>query len=809
MKRVHAVLLLFLVAAMAIGSCARATPTPIPPTPTRVPPTPTPVPPTPVPTPEVAVLEVAGKPFTLSQLQSLPKAHVEADGQTYDGVLLLDVLKAAGVSGTGTLTMTASDGYSAKISVSALDNNSLLAIGADGSLQTVIPGQDKATWVRMLSKLTFAAGEVETKPVLEVNGKPFTLAEVKALPQVKVDVEGTSYTGVSILDLLQAAGAANATTIALVAGDGYSAEVTVADLDEQSILAFGENDALDTVIPGQGKGTWVRGVVTINVTAAAGPALTVNGKEFTLADVKALPQVQVDVEGTAYTGVRILDLLDAANASTAMTITLVASDGYSAEVAMQDLSDQSILALAANDALDAVLPGQSKGNWVRGTVEIDCTIPLPKDTVLTVNGKPFTMADLKALPQVEVEVEGTKYQGIHFLDLLAAAGVADGDVAQMLASDGYQGKASIKQMTDQSILAYNDVGGVDAVLPETDKGGWVKYIIQIDVTKSSTEPVPTPKPVDLANSRVVVDSLGNEVVIPKKVTRVASMRSGITEIICALGQQDKIVAVEEMVAGGFSYGEFITQVHPELKGLPAPFAGSDISVEEMLRIGPDLVLHGGFGRINQAEALKKQAPTLPVVIAHFETLDHYMDDIRIVAQCVNAEDRGEVLIKYLQQQIDYVRSKVQDIPTDQKVRVLYTGHDIYHAYTPDTFEHSQIDVAGGVNVAKDLIGWLPEVSAEQLLIWDPQVIIMLNGVDVNAVLNDPKVAGVSAIKNKRVYSLPEAGWDYSSPRALFCMEWLASKLYPERFADVDIKAAADEFYQAVFGVNYMGPALTQ
>jgi iron complex transport system substrate-binding protein len=762
-----------------------------------------------VPTPEPAALEVAGKPFTLSQLRALPAAHVEVDGNAFDGVRLLDVLNAAGVSGTGTLTLSASDGYSAEIATTALDNNSLLAIGADGSLQTVIAGQDKATWVKMLTQITFAAGEAAAKPAIEVNGKPFTLAQVKALPQVKVDVEGTSYTGVRILDLLKAAGASGATGIALVASDGYSADVAVANLNEQSILAFGDQDALHTVLPGQDKGGWVRGVVTIQVTASAGPALTVNGKKFSLDDVKALPEVKIDVDGTAYTGVGILELLKAADASAAISITLVAGDGYSSDVAVQDLNEQSILAFADKDALDAVIPGQSKGKWVRNTIEIDCIIPIPKDTVLTVNGKPFTMADLRAMPQIEVEVEGTKYQGIRFLDLLKAAGVADGDVAQMLASDGYQGKASVKQMTNQSILAYNDVGGVNAVLPETDKGGWVKYIVQIEVTKASAEPVPTPKPVDLANSRVVTDSLGSQVTIPKKVTRVASMRSGITEIICALGQQDKIVAVEEMVSGGFSYGEFITKAHPELKGLPAPFSGGDINVEEMLRIGPDLVLHGGLGRIKQAVALQKQAPTLPVVIAHFETLEHYMDDIRIVGQCVNAEDRAETLIKYLQAKIDYVKSRVKDVPADKKVRVLYTGHDIYHAYTPDTFEHSQIDVAGGVNVAKDLTGWLPEVSAEQLLIWDPQVIVMLNGVDVNAVLNDPKVAGVSAIRNKRVYSLPEASWDYSSPRALFCMEWLATKLYPERFADVDIEAAADEFYQAVFGVDYTGPSLTQ
>jgi iron complex transport system substrate-binding protein len=200
---------------------------------------------------------------------------------------------------------------------------------------------------------------------------------------------------------------------------------------------------------------------------------------------------------------------------------------------------------------------------------------------------------------------------------------------------------------------------------------------------------------------------------------------------------------------------------------------------------------------------------MPIVIAHFETLENYMDDIRIVAQCVNAEKRAEELIAYLQSKLDFVASKVSDIPEDEKVRVFYGGHDVYHAYGGETFEHFQIVNAGGVNVAADLTGWMPEVSAEQLLRWDPQVIILLSGVSVDDVLNDPKLASLSAVKDKRVYALPESGWDFSSPRALFCIEWLASKLYPERFADVDIEAEADEFYQGVFGVDYTGPALAE
>lgn len=318
---------------------------------------------------------------------------------------------------------------------------------------------------------------------------------------------------------------------------------------------------------------------------------------------------------------------------------------------------------------------------------------------------------------------------------------------------------------------------------------------------------PTAEQIPSGETVTVVDSLGAEVTIPEEVEGVASMRCGITEIICALGQKDKIVAVEEGVRGGEGYGAFIAGVHPDLMDRDCPLAGRDINAEEMLRINPALVLHGGYGRIKQAEAFEKQVPEMPVVIAHFETLEHYMDDIRIVARCVNAEARAEELIVYLQTKLDFVASRVKDVPANQMIRVFYGGHDIYHAYGGETFEHSQIVAAGGVNVAAELTGWMPEVSPEQLLLWDPQVIVLLNGASVEDVLNDTNLSSLAAVKAQRVYALPESGWDFSSPRALFCIEWLASKLYPEKFVDVDIEAEADEFYQSVFGVGYEGPPL--
>jgi iron complex transport system substrate-binding protein len=307
--------------------------------------------------------------------------------------------------------------------------------------------------------------------------------------------------------------------------------------------------------------------------------------------------------------------------------------------------------------------------------------------------------------------------------------------------------------------------------------------------------------------KTITDSTGENVTIPSYVASIATMREGITEVVCALGMKAKIAAVEDGVKYDGGYGAFIDSIYPDLMDLPCPILGRDPNLEEMLKINPDVILIGGMGRMKWVDPLKSTG--LPVVVSHFETLENYMNDIRIVAQVVGAEAKAEELITYLQSKLDFVASRVSDIPEANKVKALFVSHDVYHVYTPDTFEDTQIRAAGGTDVAEGLTGWLPEVSPEQLLAWNPDVIITINDTPIDDILNDAKIANVAAIKNKRVYAIPEAGWDFASPRCLFCIEWMATKFYPDLFNDIDITGEADAFYQTVFGVNYGGPALAE
>jgi len=103
--------------------------------------------------------------------------------------------------------------------------------------------------------------------------KAWTLAELKAMDTLEADYtnkdgETTTYTGVAINALLDEAGAeAGAATIALIADDGYSADVTLDEIAgcANCIIGFRDDGRLMSVLPGFAGKVHVKGVVEMQV----------------------------------------------------------------------------------------------------------------------------------------------------------------------------------------------------------------------------------------------------------------------------------------------------------------------------------------------------------------------------------------------------------------------------------------------------------------------------------------------------------------------------------------------------------------
>jgi hypothetical protein len=138
-----------------------------------------------------------------------------------------------------------------------------LALSACGTAATPVPTEAPAVSADVALKVT---GNV-------ANEQAWTEAEVKAMTTLEVEAtnskgEKDTYTGVLITDLLAAAQPnADATTVIFVADDGYTAEISLAELTActNCIVSFRSKGGFGTVLPGFPGSLQVKGVIEIQV----------------------------------------------------------------------------------------------------------------------------------------------------------------------------------------------------------------------------------------------------------------------------------------------------------------------------------------------------------------------------------------------------------------------------------------------------------------------------------------------------------------------------------------------------------------
>ncbi len=122
-----------------------------------------------------------------------------------------------------------------------------------------------------------------------------------------------------------------------------------------------------------------------------------------------------------------------------------------------------------------------------------------------------------------------------------------------------------------------------------------------------------------------------------------------------------------------------------------------------------------------------------------------------------------------------------------------------------------IDKLGAVNVAASMgRGGLVQVSLEQVLAWNPEVIVTTDPTFFASVRRDPLWATVDAVKTRRIHLAPADpfGWiDFPpSVNRLVGLRWLGRTLYPEAFPD-DLRAHARELYTRLYHQSPTGAQL--
>ena len=144
-----------------------------------------------------------------------------------------------------------------------------------------------------------------------------------------------------------------------------------------------------------------------------------------------------------------------------------------------------------------------------------------------------------------------------------------------------------------------------------------------------------------------------------------------------------------------------------------------------------------------------------------------------------------------------VRQRVATIPAAQRVRLFHVrGPGANHSQGQGSATYWYGVIAGADMVVRQhaLVG-KGEISMEELIRWNPQVVNVGRHYPASTVLDDPRWATISAVREHRVREMPEGVfyWDGSTEGVLL-MLYLAKELYPQRFADLDLRREIHDYY---------------
>ena len=265
----------------------------------------------------------------------------------------------------------------------------------------------------------------------------------------------------------------------------------------------------------------------------------------------------------------------------------------------------------------------------------------------------------------------------------------------------------------------------------------------------------------------LIDDLGLEVTFTKKPERIVSAAPSNTEIIFALGLQEKLVGRSDF-CNYPSEAESIESI-----GVMTP-----LNLEKIISLEPDLILaYGGFGT---KDIPKLRELEFKVLVIEAFSLEEMLHSIEFIATACGIPEKGKELAANLTERINAILSLHVHIPDIEKPKV-FTGSGFETIWSPGsgTIFDELITLAGGKNITGNQPGWVP-ISSELIIETQPDIIIIptgsMNAEEVTKMKNDiikrPGWSGLPAVKNNHIFVVNEDLLYREGPRLIEGLELL-------------------------------------
>ena len=305
----------------------------------------------------------------------------------------------------------------------------------------------------------------------------------------------------------------------------------------------------------------------------------------------------------------------------------------------------------------------------------------------------------------------------------------------------------------------------------------------------------------VAQAAIVTDAAGRAITIPEKVDRIFPAGPPAAILLYTLAPELLLGWTRSPEPGQCAFLGLGACDKPEVGRLTG--RGNTTNLEVLLNLKPDLVLD--VGTINDtyvslATRVQEQSG-IPYAL-----LDGRFDAVvplyRKLGELTHRPDQAEALARFADETIKTIKSRIDTVSEAQRPRVYYgRGPNGLETGLGGSINVETIEFLGAHNVAAERRGGLATVSVEQVLAWNPEVIITIEPAFAVTVRTDPVWAPIKAVQTARIYLSPRLpfGWvDFPpSVNRLIGLWWLAKAFYPDKFPE-DLRPLTREFYQRFY-----------
>jgi iron complex transport system substrate-binding protein len=309
-------------------------------------------------------------------------------------------------------------------------------------------------------------------------------------------------------------------------------------------------------------------------------------------------------------------------------------------------------------------------------------------------------------------------------------------------------------------------------------------------------------------TREIVDMKGRTVTIPDAVTKVAAVSPPGTYLL---------YAIDPGILAGLNFPLRESEKKytvPAYRQLPViggmAGQGRTLNREVLMQVKPDFIVYWAWK--DDAASQKfydSMAPLVfPVVSVRLESIEDYPEALHFIGDVTNRKERGDELRRYAQETLSEAKALTTKIAENNKVKVYYAeGTDGLSTERTKSIHAELIPLAGGINVhlGEELDHYgMEKISMEQLLLYDPEVILVKEKTFFDTVFADPRWKGLRAVREKRVYLIPYEPFNWfdrpPSFMRLLGIKWLLNLLHPDLYP-VDMVAETRAFYTLFLGVE--------